>query len=71
MDSFPLGKKWKSGYYFNSIVVECRRYQPWLKKSIEAMGGEIKREKVESMQVICMDVREGMFRTERDVKDVS
>merc|ERR1719369_2107128 len=50
LDSFPLCKKWKSGYYFNSLQVECRKYLPWLKKSIEAMGGEIKREKVENMQ---------------------
>ena len=51
LDSFPLGKKWKSGYFFNTIIVECRKHLPWLQKSIEEMGGEIKRERVESMNV--------------------
>jgi len=50
LDSFPLGKKWKSGYYFNSILVECRKYLPWLKKTIKAMGADIKLEKVDNMQ---------------------
>jgi len=49
--SFPVGgKTWLSGYYFNSLVVECRRYLPWLRKSIQSLGGTIKEEKVEKLE---------------------
>jgi len=49
--SFPVGgKTWRSGFFFNTLVLECRRYLPWLRKSILSLGGTLKREKVESLE---------------------
>ncbi|XP_060080099.1 D-aspartate oxidase-like [Ylistrum balloti] len=52
LQRLPVGKRYKYGWWYDTLMVECRRYLPWLMKRFRTNGGYVICQRVTSLSEI-------------------
>ncbi|XP_069138292.1 D-aspartate oxidase-like [Argopecten irradians] len=52
MQRIPIGKQYKYGWWYDTLMVECRRYLPWLMKRFRKNGGYVICQKITSLSEV-------------------
>ncbi|XP_033750236.1 D-aspartate oxidase-like isoform X4 [Pecten maximus] len=52
LQRLPVGKRYKYGWWYDTLMVECRRYLPWLMKRFRKNGGYVISQKITSLSKI-------------------
>ncbi|OWF46924.1 D-aspartate oxidase [Mizuhopecten yessoensis] len=52
LQRLPIGKIYKYGWWYDTLMVECRRYLPWLMKRFRKNGGYVQNQNITSLSEI-------------------